>query len=78
MAVKHWDDYSQSRDAMLLATHSVAALWTDSRRHARVNLKRDILCRIRYASESKKLAQSDRNLVFEFTPDCLTSHPLAR
>ena len=81
VAVKHWDAYTRARDAMLLATHAVAAPWhivrTDSKRHARLNLMRDILSRLHYAGRSKKLVAPDRNIVFEFTPDCLATDRLA-
>ena len=81
VAVKHWDDYSAARNAMLLRTHSTAAPWhivrTDSKRQARLNLMRDILARLRYAGRSKKLVAPDRNIVFEFTPACLASQRLA-
>jgi polyphosphate kinase 2 len=82
VAVKHWDDYTQARDAMLLATHAAAAPWhivrTDSKHHARLNLMRDILSRLHYAGRSKKIPPPDREIVFEFTPECLGDHRLAR
>jgi polyphosphate kinase 2 len=81
VAIKHWDDYSEARDAMLLGSHTEAAPWqivrTDSKRHARLNLMRDILSRLHYAGRSKKLVAPDRNIVFEFTPDCLATKQLA-
>jgi polyphosphate kinase 2 len=81
VAVKHWDDYSAARDAMLLGSHSAAAPWqivrTDSKRHARLNLMRDMLSRLHYAGRSKKLVAPDRNVVFEFTPDCVATQRLA-
>jgi polyphosphate kinase 2 len=81
VAVKHWDAYTQARDVMLMATHAPAAPWhivrTDDKRHARLNLIRDILCRLHYAGRGKKLTPPDRNIVFEFTPDCLATHRLA-
>ncbi len=82
VAIKHFDDYSDARDAMLLGSHTVAAPWqivrADSKRHARLNLIRDILSRLHYGGRSKKLTAPDRNVVFEFTPDCLTTKRLAR
>ena len=81
VAVAHWDDYTRARDAMLLGTHTAAAPWlivrTDSKRHARLNLMRDILSRVHYAGKRKALVQPDRDIVFEFTPDCLSDHRLA-
>jgi polyphosphate kinase 2 len=82
VAVKHWDDYTQARDVMLLATHAVAAPWsivrTDSKRHARLNLMRDILSRLPYAGRNKKITPPNREIVFEFTPEDLDHHRLAR
>ena len=82
VAVAHWDDYTKARDAMLLGTHTPAAPWlivrTDSKRHARLNLMRDILSRVHYAGKRKALVQPDRDIVFEFTPDCVAEHRLAR
>ena len=82
IAVKHWDDYSQARDAMLLATHTTAAPWhivrTDHKHQARLNLMRDILSRLHYARRNKKITLPDRNIVFEFTPECLSDQRLAR
>jgi hypothetical protein len=81
VAVKHWGAYTQARDAMLLGSHTAAAPWqvvrTDNKHQARLNLMRDILSRLHYAGRSKKLTAPDRNIVFEFTPDCLATHRLA-
>jgi len=58
-----------------------AASWpivcTDSKRHARLNLMRDILSRLHPAGPSKKLGAPDRNGVFELKPDCLSTRGLA-
>ncbi|MEO5795899.1 MAG: polyphosphate kinase 2 [Rhodoferax sp.] len=82
VAVQHWDAYSTARDLMLLGSHTAAAPWsvvrTDSKRHARLNLMRDILCRLHYAGRSKGLIAPDRNIVFGFTPDCVSDQRLAR
>ncbi len=82
VAVKHWDAYTKARDAMLLATHTTAAPWhivrTDSKHHARLNLMRDILSRLHYTGRNKKITPPDRDIVFEFTPECLSDHRLAR
>lgn len=81
VALKHWDAYSEARDAMLLGSNTDASPWhivhTDSKRHARLNLIRDILSRLQYAGRSEKLVAPDRNVVFEFTPDCVATHRLA-
>lgn len=82
VAVKHWDAYTQARDAMLLGTHTAEAPWhivrTDSKRHARLNLMRDILSRLPYDGRNKKIPPPDREIVFEFTPECLSDHRLVR
>ncbi len=82
VAVKHWDAYTQARDAMLLGTHTAAAPWhivrTDNKHRARLNLIRDILSRLHYAGRNKKIPPPDREIVFEFTPECLSDHRLVR
>ena len=82
VAVKRWDAYTKARDAMLLGTHTLAAPWhivrTDNKQRARLNLIRDILSRLHYAGRDKKITSPDREIVFEFTPECLTDHRLAR
>ena len=82
VAVKHWKAYSAARDAMLLRTHTAIAPWhivrTNNKRLARLNLIRDILSRLHYAGKKSKLVQPDADIAFEFTPDCIQSHRLAR
>ena len=82
VAVKHWDAYTQARDAMLLGTHTAAAPWhivrTDNKHRARLNLIRDILSRLHYTDRNKKIPPPDRKIVFEFTPECLSDHRLVR
>lgn len=82
VAVKRWDAYTQARDAMLLGTHTAAAPWhivrTDNKHRARLNLIRDILSRLHYAGRNKKIPPPDREIVFEFTPECLSDHRLVR
>jgi polyphosphate kinase 2 (PPK2 family) len=81
-AIKHWKDYSNARDAMLLRTHTAIAPWhivrTNNKRLARLNLIRDILSRLHYAGKKNKLVQPDQNIAFEFTPDCIDAKRLAR
>ena len=82
VALKHWNAYSDARDAMLSRTHSAAAPWhivrADDKRLARLNLIRSILSRLHYAGKKKKLAQPDPNIAFAFTPDCIAAKRLAR
>ena len=81
VAIEHGDDYSQTGDAMLLASHAPDAPWhivrTDDKHQARLNVMRDILSRLHYAGRSKQLGVQDRNIVFEFMPDCAATHRLA-
>ena len=82
VALAHWDAYTQARDAMLLRSHTAAAPWlivrTDSKRHARLNLMRDILSRLNYAGKRQAFVQPDRSIVFEFTPHSVAAERLAR
>jgi polyphosphate kinase 2 (PPK2 family) len=82
VAVKYWNAYSKARDTMLLRTHTTVAPWrivrADNKRLARLNLMRDILSRLHYAGKKNKLVQSDPDITFEFTPDCIDAKQLAR
>ncbi len=82
MAVKHWKAYSKARDEMLLGTSASIAPWhivrTDVKHLARLNLMRDILSRLHYPGKDKLLVQPDRDIAFEFTPDCIDGRRLVR
>ena len=82
VAVKHWNAYSDARDAMLIRTHTAIAPWhivrANDKRLARLNLMRDILSRLHYAGKKTKLVQPDPGIAFEFTPACIGSQWLAR
>ena len=82
VAVKHWKAYSETRDAMLLRTHTAIAPWhivhADDKRLARLNLIRDMLSRLHYEGKKTKLVQPDPAIAFAFTPDCIDSNRLAR
>ena len=73
VAVTHWKAHSETRDTMLLRTHTAVAPWhlvrADDKRRARLNPMRDILWRLHYAGKKNKLVQSDPDVAFEFTPD---------
>ncbi len=80
VAFKHWDAYTQAREAMLLGRHAVAAPWqvvrTDRKRHARLNLMRDILSRaLRGPQQKVDCAGPQRRL--RVHADCLATHRLA-
>ncbi len=82
VAVKHWKPYSKARDAMLLRTHSETSPWhivsADNKLLALLNLMRDILSRVHYAEKKNALVRPDRDIVFEFTQDCVDAGGLAR
>ena len=82
VAIKHWKAYSETRDAMLLRTHTAIAPWhivhADDKRLARLNLIRDMLSRLHYEGKKTKLVQPDPTIAFAFTPDCIDSKRLAR
>jgi hypothetical protein len=67
---------------MFLRTHTVEAPWrvvrANDKRLARLNLMRDILSRLYYAGNEKKLVVPDTKIVFEFTPDSIDSARPAR
>jgi polyphosphate kinase 2 len=82
VAVKRWKSYSTARDAMLLRTHTEASPWrivsADNKLLARLNLMRDILSRLHYAGKKNTLVRPDRDIVFDFTPECIGAGGLAR
>jgi polyphosphate kinase 2 len=68
-AHKLWKDYSAARDEMFARTHSVVAPWTvvraDDKHAARLNVIRDLLCRVEYADRDKRLLP-DPKIVFSY------------
>jgi polyphosphate kinase 2 len=70
MALKHWDDYSRARDEMLARTHTPVAPWTivraNDKKHARLNLIRDLLTRCDYEGKRAKVVLPDPNYVYPF------------
>lgn len=81
VALKHWRAYSRARDEMLTRSHSLQAPWTivraDDKRHARLNVIRDLLSRIDYDGKDVKAAAPDRRIVMPFEPALLKSGALA-
>ncbi|WP_426398786.1 polyphosphate kinase 2 [Ralstonia sp. R-29] len=81
VALKHWNEYTAARNAMLIRTHTAAAPWhvvrTDDKRTARLNLIRHILSRLHYAGKKNKLVTPDPEIVFEFSKDCVDANYLA-
>ncbi len=80
-ALKHWDDYSKARDAMLVHTCHDTASWSivraDDKRAARLGTIADLLSRIDFHGKDKSLAKPDRNVVFPFTERALEQGLLA-
>lgn len=81
-ALDRWTDYSRARDAMLLSTHTDVAPWsivkTDDKRHARLNIIRDILSRIDCPEKDEHLAIPDPSIVFPFESDHVSKKKLAQ
>jgi polyphosphate kinase 2 len=69
-APKHWEQYSDARNAMLLRTHSVFSPWiivlADDKRAARLNVMRDILSRCEFHGKTHHADLPDPSLVFPF------------
>ncbi|WP_248802490.1 polyphosphate kinase 2 [Pseudomonas sp. MWU13-2100] len=82
VAIKHWKAYSIARDEMLVQTHTAVSPWrivrADNKRLARLNLIRDILSQLDYKGKNHKLVKPDRDIVFEFRPECVEARQLAR
>ena len=81
VAIKHWKEYSETRDAMLLRTHTAIAPWhiikADNKRLARLNLIQHILSQLHYDGKKKKLAHPDARIAFNFTADDIGSERLS-
>lgn len=81
-AQKHWKDYSLARDAMLARTHTQVAPWfvvrANSKRHARLNIIRDLLCRIDYRGKPDDGIHPDPRILMRFEPALLETGILAK
>ncbi|MEP1904834.1 MAG: polyphosphate kinase 2, partial [Nitratireductor sp.] len=82
VAVKHWDDYSKARDAMLTGTHSEWAPWTvvdaNKKRLLRINVIRDLLNRLDYEGKNGKLVEPDRDIVMPFDETLIEEGKLSK
>ena len=71
-AQRRWRDYSRARDVMLERSHQKEAPWmvvrADDKRHARLNLIRDILARVGAPHSARARARPDPRVVREFSP----------
>ncbi len=70
-AQKNWKAYSDARDVMFRRTTHPLAPWrivgADVKKTARLELIRDLLDSFSFKGKSKKLAQPDRRIVFEWS-----------
>jgi polyphosphate kinase 2 len=72
VALQHWDDYSEARNAMLKHTSHKAAPWivvdANDKKEARLNVIRDLLQRIECSDRAEQWPKPDRHTVFEYSP----------
>ncbi|MBU6419900.1 MAG: polyphosphate kinase 2 [Proteobacteria bacterium] len=78
-ALKHFDDYTKARNAMLLGTDSAAAPWlvvrANNKKVARLAIIADLITRIDYKDASPH--DVDRQVVCRFDETCLSNGMLA-
>jgi polyphosphate kinase 2 len=78
-ALKHFDDYTKARNAMLLATDSAAAPWivvhADDKKAARLAIIADLITRVDYENAVPHETFSD--ILCRFDETCLTNGMLA-
>ncbi|CAN5177066.1 polyphosphate kinase 2 [soil metagenome] len=81
-ALKMFDAYSESRDEMLIRTHTQVAPWTivraDDKPAARLNLMRDLLTRTSPDGEDAGVPPGDPEVVFRFGPEAIKDGRLSR
>ncbi len=69
-AQKKWSAYSEARDEMLRRTHHPEAPWTvvrsDNKKHARLNLIRDLLGRLHYPDKNEAALTVDPAIVLQW------------
>jgi polyphosphate kinase len=69
-ATKKWEAYSHARNAMFARTHSVLSPWiivrANDKRQARLNLIRDLLCRLGYPGADEAILRPNPNIVFAY------------
>ena len=79
-ALKHFDDYTQARDAMFSATDSAAAPWTvvraNNKKKSRLAIIADLITRVDYHDAITHNA--DDKILCRFAPACLTNGMLAK
>lgn len=82
VAEAKFDDYSDARDRMLLATHTLNAPWTcvhaDNKKAAREAIIRHILRVAAPAEIARTVTPPDPDILFDFVPEAITDGRLAR
>jgi polyphosphate kinase 2 len=82
VAVKHWDAYTEARDAIFARTSSPVSPWVvvraDDKRSARLNVIRDLLVRLACPETDKHLAVPDLSVVFPYDEAHLKDGLLAK
>ncbi len=72
-AQKHWDDYSEARNEMLLTTNFKHAPWfvvnAEKKKEAHIALITHLLNRLDYKHKDEKLLSRNYGLVFPATPE---------
>ncbi len=80
-ALKHWKQYSDARNEMLVRSHNPMAPWTvvraDDKHAARLNIIKDVLTRLHYKPKNEKLIRADPQALFSFDPSYIESGLLA-
>jgi polyphosphate kinase 2 len=80
-APKHWEHYSEARDAMLTRTNGELSPWivvrADDKRAARLNVIRDLLSRCEFHGKNRHGDLPDTNLVFRFNESYLKNGMIA-
>ncbi|CAN5640146.1 hypothetical protein BH11BAC3_BH11BAC3_24230 [soil metagenome] len=75
VAEKHWKDYSDARDEMLLKTNFEHAPWfvvnADNKKATRIALITHLLGRVKYHHQNKKLNSKNYGLVDPATPEII-------
>ncbi|MGZ8184667.1 MAG: polyphosphate kinase 2 [Methylobacter sp.] len=80
-AHKHWDEYSLARNIMLARTHHLIAPWivvrADDKKTARINVIKDMLCRLDYKGKDEGLVLPDADIVFNYEEHYLQNGMIA-
>jgi polyphosphate kinase 2 len=80
-AIKHWDDYTKARNAMLRLTDSSDAPWmvvrADDKKAARLAVLQDLIGRVEYSKTAREAAPDGPMVIARFDEACLTNGLLA-